>query len=209
MFSAVHPITDIAKIWHVRFVPCVDGSGLARAFFTSQAWSVLPCVRPIDAVHMTAYPGSIPDVVSKTQPMYHPHESTLSPQARRNLPSALRNPLERRRSAIPARSQRVTTSTVGLRDGGPEQRLSHCEHDLGLRPGSRSMKPKPCLRNGSPFPRRRSPPASIIQRRLGAPAAPAWTASEISSSIADSGAAGLTDHSRLFAWNIGISRSDA
>ena len=24
--------------------PCVDGSGLARTFFTSQAWSVLPCV---------------------------------------------------------------------------------------------------------------------------------------------------------------------
>src|SRR6476659_8629179 len=35
MFSAVHPITDIAKILrYVRFVPCVDGSGLARAFFT-------------------------------------------------------------------------------------------------------------------------------------------------------------------------------
>ena len=35
-------------------VPCVDGSGLARTFFTSQAWSVLPCVRPLAAVHMTA-----------------------------------------------------------------------------------------------------------------------------------------------------------
>ncbi len=34
--------------------PCVDGSGLARTFFTSQAWSVLPCVRPLSAVHMTA-----------------------------------------------------------------------------------------------------------------------------------------------------------
>src|SRR5258708_22156489 len=35
MFSAVHPTTDIAKILrHVRFVPCVDGSGLARTFFT-------------------------------------------------------------------------------------------------------------------------------------------------------------------------------
>ena len=32
----------------------VDGSVLARTFFTSQAWSVLPCVRPLDAVHMTA-----------------------------------------------------------------------------------------------------------------------------------------------------------
>jgi hypothetical protein len=36
------------------FVPCVDGSGLARTFFTPQAWSVLPCVRPLSAVHMTA-----------------------------------------------------------------------------------------------------------------------------------------------------------
>jgi hypothetical protein len=36
------------------FVPCVDGSVLARAFFTFAAWSVQPCVRPLDAVHMTA-----------------------------------------------------------------------------------------------------------------------------------------------------------
>ena len=55
MFSAAHPITDFAKILrHVRFVPCVDGSGLAREIFTSQAWSVLPCVRPVEAAHMTA-----------------------------------------------------------------------------------------------------------------------------------------------------------
>jgi hypothetical protein len=41
---------------HVRggYVPCVDGSGLARTFFTLQHWSVQPCVRPVDAVHMTA-----------------------------------------------------------------------------------------------------------------------------------------------------------
>jgi hypothetical protein len=32
----------------------VDGSELARTFFALQAWSVLPCVRPVDAVHMTA-----------------------------------------------------------------------------------------------------------------------------------------------------------
>jgi hypothetical protein len=31
-----------------------------------QHWSVQPCVRPLDAVHMTAYPGSIPDVASNT-----------------------------------------------------------------------------------------------------------------------------------------------
>ncbi len=34
--------------------PCVDGSELARRIFTSQAWSVQPCVRPLSAVHMTA-----------------------------------------------------------------------------------------------------------------------------------------------------------
>src|SRR5215472_17049554 len=38
----------------VAEVPCVDGSGLARRIFTSQAWSVQPCVRPVCAVHMTA-----------------------------------------------------------------------------------------------------------------------------------------------------------
>ena len=33
---------------------CVDGSELARAFFTSASWSVQPCVRPVSAVYMTA-----------------------------------------------------------------------------------------------------------------------------------------------------------
>ncbi len=48
-------ITDLTQTSrHVREVPCVDGSGLARTFFTSQAWSVQPCVRPLSAVHMTA-----------------------------------------------------------------------------------------------------------------------------------------------------------
>src|SRR3974390_1994225 len=32
----------------------VDGSGLARTFFTHAGWSVQPCVRPFRAVHMTA-----------------------------------------------------------------------------------------------------------------------------------------------------------
>jgi hypothetical protein len=40
--------------WQVRLVPCVDGSELARLFFTFAGWSVQPCVRPICAVHMTA-----------------------------------------------------------------------------------------------------------------------------------------------------------
>ena len=38
----------------VSDVPCVDGSALARTFFTSQVWSEQPCVRPIDAARMTA-----------------------------------------------------------------------------------------------------------------------------------------------------------
>ena len=43
---------------HVRVMsvlpPCVDGSELARTFFTYADWSVRPCVRPVGAVHMTA-----------------------------------------------------------------------------------------------------------------------------------------------------------
>jgi hypothetical protein len=46
----------------------VDGSELARKIFTLRRWSVPPCVRPFDAVHMTAGhnalrgsgPGQIP-----------------------------------------------------------------------------------------------------------------------------------------------------
>ena len=53
--SGLPPGADIARPpRHVRNVPCVDGSGLAREIFTSQAWSVQPCVRPVNAVHMTA-----------------------------------------------------------------------------------------------------------------------------------------------------------
>ena len=55
MTSGLPRSTDVVRpARHVSKVPCVDGSGLARTFFTSQAWSVLPCVRPLDAVHMTA-----------------------------------------------------------------------------------------------------------------------------------------------------------
>src|SRR5262245_5413888 len=38
----------------VRFVPCVDGSELARLFFTFAGWSVQPCVRPVSAAHEAA-----------------------------------------------------------------------------------------------------------------------------------------------------------
>src|SRR5262249_18473764 len=37
-----------------RFVPCVDGSELARTFFTPAGWSVQPCVRPVSAAHKAA-----------------------------------------------------------------------------------------------------------------------------------------------------------
>ena len=53
--SALPPKADIAECdGDVRFVPCVDGSELARGIFTLQPWSVQPCVRPVCAVHMTA-----------------------------------------------------------------------------------------------------------------------------------------------------------
>jgi hypothetical protein len=35
-------------------VPCVDGSELARLFFTFAGWSVQPCVRPVSAAHKAA-----------------------------------------------------------------------------------------------------------------------------------------------------------
>ena len=55
MMSALPPKADIADAMkNVRFVPCVDGSELARLFFTFAGWSVQPCVRPVRAVHMTA-----------------------------------------------------------------------------------------------------------------------------------------------------------
>src|SRR5262249_26248438 len=38
----------------VRFVPCVDGSELARLFFTFAGWSVQPCVRLVSAAHEAA-----------------------------------------------------------------------------------------------------------------------------------------------------------
>src|ERR1700719_563597 len=53
--AVLRPITDTkADNWRGRDEPCVDGSELARRIFTSQAWSVQPCVRPLSAVHMTA-----------------------------------------------------------------------------------------------------------------------------------------------------------
>ena len=45
--SALAPKADIRVMRrHVRYGPCVDGSGLARRIFTLQHWSEQPCVRP-------------------------------------------------------------------------------------------------------------------------------------------------------------------
>jgi len=53
--SAVEPRAAFTRRrWHFRKVPCVDGSPLARVFFTFAAGSVQPCVRPTWAVPMTA-----------------------------------------------------------------------------------------------------------------------------------------------------------
>jgi hypothetical protein len=53
--SALGRQADITHGWrHFRYVPCVDGSPLARAFFTFAAGSVQPCVRPVCAAHMAA-----------------------------------------------------------------------------------------------------------------------------------------------------------
>ena len=41
---------------NVRFVPCVDGSELARVFFTFAGWSVQPCVRPVSAAPQGRWP---------------------------------------------------------------------------------------------------------------------------------------------------------
>ena len=53
--SAMHPVaTKILPRRGGRYVPCVDGSELAELSSRKQHWSVQPCVRPLDAVHMTA-----------------------------------------------------------------------------------------------------------------------------------------------------------
>jgi hypothetical protein len=53
--SALPPKADMgASSRHVRLVPCVDGSELARRIFTFAGWSVQPCVRPVSAAHKAA-----------------------------------------------------------------------------------------------------------------------------------------------------------
>src|SRR5262252_3717104 len=52
--STTATLTCVAPEKPIALAPCVDGSWLAREIFTSLCWSVQPCVRPVDAVHMTA-----------------------------------------------------------------------------------------------------------------------------------------------------------
>jgi hypothetical protein len=49
-----------------HFVPCVDGSELARLFFTFAGWSVQPCVRPVSAAGPLAIMPSADQVPVKT-----------------------------------------------------------------------------------------------------------------------------------------------
>ena len=59
-FAILRLCCDFLGLWRARRdpnsrPPCVDGSQLARKNFTfPHCWSVRPCVRPVDAVHMTA-----------------------------------------------------------------------------------------------------------------------------------------------------------
>ena len=74
--------TDIiSRAYQVRKVPCVDGSGLARETFTSQASSVLPCVRPVDAVHMTAGHNALRGIRSRSKARIRPCDGTRPPSA--------------------------------------------------------------------------------------------------------------------------------
>ena len=108
----------------VREVPCVDGSELARAFFTFAALVGAAMCSAFRCGSHDRAPVQFRTWSPILSSCTTPHESTLSPQARRNLPSALRNPLERQRSAIPARGplefldcRRRPQAHQGLTDG--------------------------------------------------------------------------------------------
>src|SRR5260370_19382472 len=50
--TALPPKAEVhRRSCYVAKVPCVDGSELARVFFTFAGWSVQPCVRPVSAAH--------------------------------------------------------------------------------------------------------------------------------------------------------------
>jgi hypothetical protein len=101
-----------------------DGSELARAFFTFAALVGAAMCSAFRCGSHDRAPVQFRTWSPILSSCTTPHESTLSPQARRNLPSARRNPLERRRSAIPARGplefldcRRRPQAHQGLADG--------------------------------------------------------------------------------------------
>src|SRR5207342_1614296 len=51
MSAVARKRTNSGQSRYVRLVPCMDGSELARLFFTFAGWSVQPCVRPVSAAH--------------------------------------------------------------------------------------------------------------------------------------------------------------
>src|SRR5262245_27219449 len=89
--SACPPISDMSGSCQIRRdVPCVDGSGLARRIFTSQAWSVQPCVRPVCAVHMTAGHNALRGSGPGQKPAFDDAMALVGCPDRRMTGSALR-----------------------------------------------------------------------------------------------------------------------
>src|SRR4051794_12917990 len=137
----------------VREVPCVDGSELARVFFTLAGWSVQPCVRPVSAAHrpLAIMPSADQVPVKRPHSTMHWHMwvvliagSTgsalravrssnlhITPDARRNLV------LRRKRDGLPVtlalshHGPGHSGKLVGKRDGG----------DLGRSPGQQCREP--------------------------------------------------------------------
>ena len=140
-----------------RSMPCVDGSELARTIFTSQRWSVQPCVRPVGAVHVTAGhnalrgsgPGQNPAfdnalakwvVLIADRPALHYVLFALPTfTSRRVMPSAtlLRRECDGFFVALAPGHDRPSHSGdfVGERDGG----------DLRRSPRQQSREPRPVL----------------------------------------------------------------
>ena len=88
-----------ATLWSGRTVAMCHvwtAPELAREIFTSRCWSVQPCVRPLDAVHMTAGhnalrgsgPGQKPAVDNVSPPVLSPRYTVRS----RRLPSIALTP---------------------------------------------------------------------------------------------------------------------
>src|SRR5262245_48958514 len=122
--SALPPKADKGQTSReVCLVPCVDGSELARPFFTFAGWSVQPCVRPVCAVHMTAghnaFRGSGPGQKPAFEMQWHKWVVLIA----RSTGSALRawheparvHRAARRRGGVAARGARAAAGAAGDR----------------------------------------------------------------------------------------------